>query len=122
MECDVGSFEADPEGLAIAAGINAHLPPAVRVLAVQRVQQKFDARQCCASRGYRYFLPASALGMRMDGGWMAFFNSSRGGPIAICVLTGPTCPRRLGVLRGFDSTWTKKYILAARGCFVMLCI
>lgn len=67
MECDVGSFEADPEGLAIAAGINAHLPAAVRVLAVQRVQQKFNARLCCAARGYHYFLPAAALGLRMDG-------------------------------------------------------
>ncbi len=67
MECEVGGFEADPEGLAIAAGINAHLPAQVRVLAAQRVQQKFNARQCCRSRAYSYFLPASALGLRMDG-------------------------------------------------------
>ena len=26
MECDVAGFERDPEGLAIAAAINTHLP------------------------------------------------------------------------------------------------
>ena len=39
----------------------------VRVLAVQRAQQRFDARQAAESRVYSYFLPASALGLRLDG-------------------------------------------------------
>lgn len=29
MECDVSSFETDPEGLSIAADINSHLPEQV---------------------------------------------------------------------------------------------
>ncbi|BDA49208.1 probable tRNA pseudouridine synthase 1 at N-terminal half [Coccomyxa sp. Obi] len=68
MECVVESFESDPEGLGIAAEINRYLPGQVRVLSVQRTNQKFDARQICEGRVYSYFLPTSIVGLQLDGG------------------------------------------------------
>ncbi|KAK9918566.1 hypothetical protein WJX75_005011 [Coccomyxa subellipsoidea] len=67
MECVVDSFETDPEGLSIAAEINKHLPRQVRVLSVQRTNQKFDARQICEGRVYSYFLPTYIIGLQLDG-------------------------------------------------------
>jgi tRNA U38,U39,U40 pseudouridine synthase TruA len=39
----------------------------VRVLSAQRVNRSFSARTDCRSRTYVYFLPAAALGLRLDG-------------------------------------------------------
>lgn len=41
--------------------INAHLPPAIRVLGFCRVIKGFDARRLCDKRCYEYFLPAWAF-------------------------------------------------------------
>ena len=53
---------ADPEGVALAGAINAHLPPAIRVFSAHRVPGGWDARAMCGRRDYRYYLPASMLG------------------------------------------------------------
>jgi len=37
------------------------------VLSAQRVNRSFSARTDCRSRTYVYFLPAAALGLRLDG-------------------------------------------------------
>eukprot|EP00887_Chlorella_sp_A99_P000194 scaffold13.g194.t1 len=68
LEVDPASFDGDPEGLLLAARINAHLPPEVRVFSVQRVSKSFDARLECVRRQYHYYLPASFLGLALDGG------------------------------------------------------
>lgn len=60
-------FLSDPEGQSLAASLNTHLPPSVRVLSVQRVNKKFNARRACMERTYEYYLPASLLGMKCDG-------------------------------------------------------
>ena len=39
----------------------------VRVLSVQRVNRSFNARTSCRGRTYHYFLPASVLGLHLDG-------------------------------------------------------
>jgi tRNA U38,U39,U40 pseudouridine synthase TruA len=39
----------------------------VRVLSVQRTNQKFDARQICEGRVYSYFLPTYIIGLQLDG-------------------------------------------------------
>lgn len=62
------AYEADPEGSDYAAAVNAHLPPAVRVFNLQRVNKKFNARHKCLKRTYEYLLPAALLGLKMDGG------------------------------------------------------
>ncbi len=54
----------DPEGLTHADLINEHLPPHVRVLAVQKTNNKFNARHQAATRTYEYYLPSSLLGER----------------------------------------------------------
>ncbi|KXZ42898.1 hypothetical protein GPECTOR_112g268 [Gonium pectorale] len=54
-------FDADPEGLEIAAALNAQLPQEVRVFSAQRVNKKFNARRFCFDRTYEYFLPAHLL-------------------------------------------------------------
>lgn len=82
--------KTDVEGLLEADAINAHLPPAVRVMTVQKVHlydskfnaaqlnqlpqppqplqslqqvnKKFNARHICASRIYEYYLPSHMLG------------------------------------------------------------
>ena len=51
----------------LAQAINQHLPATVKVLAVQRVNRSFDARERCGERTYHYWLPASAIGLAMDG-------------------------------------------------------
>eukprot|EP00208_Stichococcus_sp_RCC1054_P004074 CAMPEP_0206148292 /NCGR_PEP_ID=MMETSP1473-20131121/36198_1 /ASSEMBLY_ACC=CAM_ASM_001109 /TAXON_ID=1461547 /ORGANISM="Stichococcus sp, Strain RCC1054" /LENGTH=546 /DNA_ID=CAMNT_0053545583 /DNA_START=349 /DNA_END=1989 /DNA_ORIENTATION=- len=61
-------FESDPEGLNMAQAINEHLPRAVKVLSLQRVNKGFDARERCGERTYHYWLPISAVGITMDGG------------------------------------------------------
>lgn len=66
LECDSDAFNTDPDGIALAEGINAHLPPAIRVFSVQRVSKKFDARRECIRREYSYFLPTSLLGLQGD--------------------------------------------------------
>ncbi|GAB4820186.1 hypothetical protein N2152v2_007232 [Parachlorella kessleri] len=88
LECDAESFVEDPEGIQLAEGINSHLPPQMRVFSVQRVTKAFSARAECtrrhvealgSSRGtcpvapsrhtsYNYYLPASVLGLKLDGG------------------------------------------------------
>ncbi|KAK9846471.1 hypothetical protein WJX81_004698 [Elliptochloris bilobata] len=67
LEIDVEDFQQDSEGLRLAQSINAHLPPEVRVLSVQRVNRSFNARNSCNSRTYHYYLPASIMGLRLDG-------------------------------------------------------
>lgn len=52
----------DPEGRLLAASINAHLPPSIRIFSAQRVPGGWDARNMCGQRDYRYYLPASLLG------------------------------------------------------------
>ncbi len=37
------------------------------MLSAQRVNRSFSARTDCRSRTYVYFLPAAALGLRLDG-------------------------------------------------------
>lgn len=61
LECDSGIFEEEPDGRSIAESINGHLPPEIRVFAVQRVVKSFDARRDCARRQYDYYLPLSFL-------------------------------------------------------------
>lgn len=67
MECDPASFETDPSGIAIAEAINLNLPSAIRIFSVQRVTKSFDARAECQRRKYHYHLPASILGLKLDG-------------------------------------------------------
>lgn len=38
--------------------INEHLPPAIRILGINRVVKGFDARQACDRRRYEYIFPA----------------------------------------------------------------
>jgi tRNA pseudouridine38-40 synthase len=92
---DESEFDADPEGVGLAERINAALPPkfsggaggveaeagtaaaagtdpaphppAIRVLSAQRVTKRFDCRRWAIGRAYEYYLPASALGIRLDG-------------------------------------------------------
>eukprot|EP00884_Botryococcus_braunii_P014325 jgi/Botrbrau1/22894/Bobra.0065s0047.1 len=52
----------------LAEEINAHLPREVRVLSVQRANRSWNARTMCDGRTYHYYLPAMALGLRLDGG------------------------------------------------------
>ena len=49
-------------------GACRHLPRDIRVFAVQRVPARFEGREVCSARGYAYYLPASALRLRLDGG------------------------------------------------------
>jgi tRNA pseudouridine38-40 synthase len=63
MECDPEAFESDPAGINLAATINSHLPPQIKVFSVQRVTKSFDARTECNRRRYHYHLPASCLGI-----------------------------------------------------------
>lgn len=56
-------YVRDPEGLDLAAQVNAHLPPAVRIFSVQRVNKKFNSRRQCIDRTYEYYLPAYWLGI-----------------------------------------------------------
>jgi tRNA pseudouridine38-40 synthase len=39
----------------------------IRVLSVQRVNNKFNGRANCEARVYSYFLPTSILGLKLDG-------------------------------------------------------
>lgn len=48
--------------------VNAQLPGDVRVLACQRVNSGFNARERCADRTYQYYLPTSAIGLSAAGG------------------------------------------------------
>lgn len=68
LECNAALFETEPDGGSIAMGINAHLPPEVRVFAVQRVVKSFDARRECIRRHYDYYLPLSFLELMMARG------------------------------------------------------
>ena len=64
----VAPAPAAPEaGCAAAQAINEHLPATVKVLAAQRVNRNFDARERCGERTYHYWLPASAMGVAMGG-------------------------------------------------------
>ncbi|KAL0039788.1 hypothetical protein WJX77_008016 [Trebouxia sp. C0004] len=67
LECDPESFKADPEGSQLASDMNQHLPAEVQVLSVQRVNSGFNARSYCNTRTYHYYLPASILGLAVDG-------------------------------------------------------
>ena len=68
LECNADFFETEPDGGSIARGINEHLPPEVRVFAVQRVVKSFDARRECIRRHYDYYLPLSFLELMMTRG------------------------------------------------------
>ena len=61
LECNPELFETEPDGGSIADAINEHLPPEVRVFAVQRVVKSFDARRECIRRHYNYYVPLSFL-------------------------------------------------------------
>lgn len=65
---DESQFDSDPEGLAIAAAVNAQLPASVRVFSAQRVNKRFNTRRWCWLRHYQYFLPASVMQLACDGG------------------------------------------------------
>jgi tRNA pseudouridine38-40 synthase len=67
MECDPEAFESDPAGIKLAATINSHLPPQIKVFSIQRVTKSFDARTECNRRRYHYHLPASMLGIHANG-------------------------------------------------------
>lgn len=62
------AFVGDPEGLAVAAAINAHLPPDICVFSVQRTNKGFDTRRWCNKRSYEYYLPASVLRLETPDG------------------------------------------------------
>lgn len=62
------AFVGDPEGLAVAAAINAHLPPDICVFSVQRTNKGFDTRRWCNKRSYEYYLPASVLQLETPDG------------------------------------------------------
>ncbi|KAG8185810.1 hypothetical protein JTE90_002035 [Oedothorax gibbosus] len=47
--------------------INKHLPPEVRVVAVKRVTQSFDAKIACDARTYSYMLPTFAFENQIEG-------------------------------------------------------
>ena len=68
LECNAGLFETEPDGGSIARAINEHLPPEVRVFAVQRVVKSFDARRECIRRHYDYYVPLSFLELMMARG------------------------------------------------------
>ena len=53
----------DLEGLTLAAAINRHLPPAVRVFSVQPVPQSFRPRRHCSARLYKLWIPAGPAGL-----------------------------------------------------------
>lgn len=53
----------DPEGLTLAAAINRHLPPAVRVFSVQPVPQSFRPRHHCVARLYKLWVPVGPAGL-----------------------------------------------------------
>lgn len=59
-------FLQDPEGVSLAESINVHLPPAIRVFSVQKVNRKFNARHMGSSRMYEYYVPAFMLGLNCD--------------------------------------------------------
>jgi tRNA pseudouridine38-40 synthase len=45
----------------VAARINEHLPPAIRVLGLRRVTKSFDAHKLCDCRLYEYLVPVHVL-------------------------------------------------------------
>ena len=47
---------------------HTHHHPQVRVFSIQRVSKSWNARSECIRRTYNYWLPASALGLALDGG------------------------------------------------------
>ncbi|KAG2440173.1 hypothetical protein HXX76_004286 [Chlamydomonas incerta] len=57
----------DCEGLGLAASVNTHLPPQIRVFTVQKTNKKFSARHMCETRVYQYYLPASMIELKCDG-------------------------------------------------------
>jgi tRNA pseudouridine38-40 synthase len=66
LECDPDMFESEPDGGSIAKSINEHLPPEVRVFAVQRVVKSFDARRECMRRYYEYYVPVSFFSLMIE--------------------------------------------------------
>ena len=67
LEVDVGVWENDPEGTRIAADINRHLPDHVRVFGAYSTPKSFQARRACVRRTYDYLLPATCLGLNVNG-------------------------------------------------------
>ena len=67
LEVDVGVWENDPEGTRIAADINRHLPNHVRVFGAYSTPKSFQARRACVRRTYDYLLPATCLGLNVNG-------------------------------------------------------
>ncbi|EFJ48745.1 hypothetical protein VOLCADRAFT_90550 [Volvox carteri f. nagariensis] len=63
-----GGPGADTEGLVLADSINRHLPSQIRVFTVQKTNKKFSARHMCEERVYQYYLPASMIDLKCDGG------------------------------------------------------
>lgn len=53
--------EAEGGEAAIAALVNAQLPPGIRVLGASKVRNGFDARKSCDRRRYEYVLPEFAF-------------------------------------------------------------
>ena len=67
INMDDSSQKQDTEGITIADQVNAHLPSMIRVLCVQKVNKKFNARHYCSSRSYEYYLPCSMIDVKADG-------------------------------------------------------
>lgn len=63
---DESAYDSDPEGIALADSITAHLGPQLQVFSVQRVNKHFRARQFCEERSYKYYVPVSILS---EGKW-----------------------------------------------------
>ncbi|XP_035217785.1 tRNA pseudouridine synthase A-like isoform X2 [Stegodyphus dumicola] len=52
---------------ALPEKINKHLPPEIRLVAVRRVTQSFDAKIACDARTYSYMLPTFAFAPNIEG-------------------------------------------------------
>lgn len=70
----------------------------IRILSVQRTNQKFDARNATHTRTYQYYLPLDALS-----------PGNPGAPMIMCLLC---LPHRPGM------SWMRDWLLVAEGAIM----
>ncbi|KAG5567077.1 hypothetical protein RHGRI_002594 [Rhododendron griersonianum] len=64
MEVPENAWQENPNGIALANYVNAHLPNNVKVFSILPSQRSFDARRECNIRKYSYLLPAEIIGIK----------------------------------------------------------
>ncbi|XAR58859.1 Mitochondrial tRNA pseudouridine(27/28) synthase [Bertholletia excelsa] len=66
MEIPENAWKEDPNGIALADYVNAHLPSNVKVFGILPSQKSLDVRRECNIRKYSYFLPAEVIGINKN--------------------------------------------------------